>query len=370
MRILIAPDKFKGSLTAAEVSDAVEAGLIQAGSHAKMRKIPLADGGEGTSSILTEWFGGDKVNLRVSDPLGRPVDAFYGISPDGVRAFIEMSAASGLELLQPTERNPLRTTTYGTGELIRDAIRRGVSEVVLGIGGSATNDLGTGMAQALGYTFLDDTGRKITPSGQTLRQISTIVEPPDVAELKKIQFTVLSDVTNPLYGPTGAAHVFAPQKGADQEIVRVLDLGLRHLADLILREFGIDLNFQGAGASGGLGAGSLFFLDARLIPGSRYILQTLDIENEVQAADFVVTGEGRLDDQSLSGKVVGSVLDLCSQYRKPCVIICGKNTLSENTISSLGNVRVFSLASLTDDETHSILHARELIATLIRTIRF
>lgn len=363
MRIVIAPDKFKGSLTAEEVCAAIAAGVRHAVTATDIIEIPLADGGEGTSAVLNRAFGGHDVTARVSDPLGRNIDAVYGISADGKKAFIEMSAASGLQLLKESERNPMLTSTVGTGELILHAVENGAKEIVLGIGGSATNDMGIGMASALGYRFLDSDENEVSPIGANLEQVTRIVAP-KVNKLAGITITVLCDVANPLFGEMGAARVFAPQKGADAAAVQRLDYGLTHIAGVIQREFNIDVNFPAAGAAGGLGAGAHFFLGGQLVRGINYILDNLMVENEIARADLVITGEGKLDTQSLSGKVIAGVSALCQRHHKPFIIITGRNTLTPEQLHELGTAKVYALSDITDEST-AMRHATELISRIV-----
>jgi glycerate 2-kinase len=363
MRIVIAPDKFKGSLSAEEVCAAIVSGVRHAVTATDIIEIPLADGGEGTRAILTKASGGRDVTVRVSDPLGRSIDAVYGISADGRKAFIEMSAASGLQLLKPTEHNPLNTSTVGTGELIRHALANGAREIVLGIGGSATNDMGIGMATVLGYRFLDSEEKELSPIGANLEHVAKIT----VAEVNKLAgviVTVLCDVANPLYGEIGAAHIFAAQKGADAAAIQRLDYGLSHIAGVIQRQFNVDVNFPGAGAAGGLGAGAHFFLGGNLVRGITYVLEALSVESEIANADLVITGEGKLDTQSLSGKVISGVAALCQRHHKPFIIVTGRNTLTPEQLHDLGPAKVYALADITDEST-AMAHATELISRTV-----
>jgi glycerate 2-kinase len=324
VNILVAPDKFRGSLEAVGVCNAIESGILLAYPAANVTTIPLADGGEGTSRILTRQAGGREVIVTVNDPLGRPVDASYGLSADNEVAFIEMAAASGLGLLANDERNPLLTSTYGTGELIKDAIGRGVRKIILGIGGSATTDGGIGMAAALGYSFLDQNGVELTPNGAALTQIHSIVKPQNDPGLSDITIVVACDVTNPLYGPAGAAHVYGPQKGADPEMVALLDNGLKKLSHVAGETFGRDVSdVPGAGAAGGLGAGCMWFLNATLKDGISIVMEQCNIAALVEKADLVITGEGKVDEQTLSGKVVKGLAELCKGNNVPLAVVCG-----------------------------------------------
>lgn len=350
MTILIAPDKFKGSLSAKEVCEAVSTGLLKLDPSLSIISVPLADGGEGTSELLTINSGGSVINCSVSDPLFRKINASYGISGDGTTAFIEMASASGLHLLTKEERNPLNTTTYGTGELIKDAIARGVTKIILAIGGSATNDAGIGMAAALGMKFKDKKGDELQPIGSNLIYIHSIVDDHFLIKKNKIQFVVLCDVDNELYGPHGAAFVYGPQKGADDQGVQLLDQGLKHFAAIVEKELNVDIHFPGAGAAGGLGAGSKVFLNAAFTRGIDFILKALKLEDQIKLADLVITGEGKMDEQTLSGKVVMGVTELAHKYRKPILAIVGKNELSDEKIRLMGLKKVIELV---DEETSS-----------------
>jgi glycerate 2-kinase len=366
MRILIVPDKFKGSLTAQEVCAAVEEGIHASGINAKVKSIPLADGGEGTCAILTNFFRGKEITIRVHDPLGRIIQTSYGISDDLEKAFIEMSSASGLQLLKARERNPLMTSTVGVGELIDNAVNRGVKEVIVGIGGSATNDAGIGMATALGYRFLDKDGNELSPTGENLQHINEIREPSNLINFRKINFTILCDVKNPLFGKDGAAFTFGPQKGADPNEVERLDKGLRHFNEIVKSHFKIDLNFPGAGAGGGMGAGCFFFLKGKLTPGIDYIMEVLSVEEEILKSELVITGEGKLDEQSLSGKVVSGISQICMRLKKNCIIVTGKNTLKKYQVEQLGDVKVLSLVDAAIDETYALANGYDLIKRAIQ----
>jgi glycerate 2-kinase len=365
MRILIAPDKFKGSLTAQQVCAAVDQGIQASGIKAKVKSIPLADGGEGTCSILTNFFKGQEATISVSDPLGRTIQTSYGMSGDRQRAFIEMSSASGLQLLKDEERNPLKTSTIGVGEIIVDAMKHGVKEIIIGIGGSATNDAGTGMARALGYRFLDKDANEISPSGENLQHIHEIREPSHLRNLREINFTVLCDVKNPLFGKEGAAFTFGPQKGAAPNVVAQLDQGLEHFNEIVKSNFRTDLNFPGAGAGGGMAAGCFFFLNGKIKSGIEYIMEVLSVEDEILKSDLVITGEGKLDEQSLSGKVVSGVLQICRRLKKTCIIITGRNTLKKSQVKELGDVEVLSLVNDEIDQEFALANSHELIKKAI-----
>ncbi len=334
VKILIAPDKFKGSLTADQVCDAAYS--VLAGRGHEVRSRPLADGGDGTFQVLIKHFKARVVEARVHDPLMRKITARYGLSGDGTTAFIEMASASGLELLRKEERNPLLTTTLGTGELVADALDKGAKEIILGIGGSATNDAGVGMALALGYTFYNNE-RSFQPiGGALLKEISKIDRQTARSTIASTKITTLCDVKNPLTGDNGAARVFATQKGATAEAVVMLEENLKHLKKLLKEHFGFDADFPGAGAAGGLGAGAKFFLNAQLVNGMQYISGITHLEDEISWADAVITGEGKLDTQSLSGKVVDYVATLCRRHHKKLIVLCGACDLNDEQLRLLG----------------------------------
>ena len=340
-KIVIASDSFKGSLTSLEVAGNAEKAVREVFPLCEVVKVNVADGGEGTMDALQHTLGGTKVNLRVSDPLGRPVDAHYVILDDGITAVIEMSVASGLTLLSPEERDPSKTSTYGTGELIRDALSKGCDKFLVGIGGSATNDAGMGMLQALGYRFLDADGAELEPVGGSVGMVEDIEIPvsgelsdvgngitnlTDAASrlLSNAAFIVACDVKAPLYGPEGAAYVFAPQKGASPQMVQSLDAGLRHFAEVAARVTGADFSqIQGAGAAGGLGYAFREFLGARLERGVEMVLDAIGFDEIIEGADLVITGEGRIDGQTLTGKTPFGVARRAMQQGIPVVAIGG-----------------------------------------------
>jgi glycerate kinase len=365
VNILVAPDKFKGSLTAKEVCAAIEKGLLKINSSLSINLIPMADGGEGTCELLTDKSKGTIISTEVSDPLFRKITASYGISGDGSTAFIEMASASGLVLLSKEERNPLKTSTYGTGELIADAITRGVNKIILTIGGSATNDAGLGMAAALGVKFLNQENETLASIGENLIHLRKFQFDNFLLNTKKISFFVLCDVDNELYGKHGAAYVYASQKGADEEAVQQLDRGLRNFEQVAKSQCNQKVDFKGAGAAGGLGAGARLFLNAEFNSGIDFILQTLHVEEQIKWADLVITGEGKMDSQTLSGKVVMGVAQLATHYGKPTIAIVGKNELAQQDIKTLGLKEVIALVNKKTTQTEAMTHTSELIVERI-----
>lgn len=323
-KVALAIDSFKGSLSSREAEEAFEQGFRRAIPDCEVVKVEIADGGEGTVETLTEALGGRCIDIEVHDPLHRPITARYGTIEGGRVAIIEMAAASGLALLAPEERNPLLTSTYGTGEMIADAIQRGCRKVLLGIGGSATNDGGVGALRALGFRFLDCRGEELCGGGEILAKIDRIEYQERYKELSECEFTIACDVTNPLYGASGAAYVFAPQKGADEAMVEALDRGLRNFARVVEGYNGSMIGeLQGAGAAGGLGGGLKALLDARLVRGIDMVLEAVGFADKIKGCDLVVTGEGRIDRQTLMGKAPSGVLAVAMAQGIPTIAIGG-----------------------------------------------
>lgn len=324
MKIVIAPDSFKESLTALEVANAIEAGFKQIYPDAEYVKIPMADGGEGSVQSLVDATGGAFVEVAVTAPLGNPTTGFLGISGDKQTAFIEMAAASGLHLVPMEQRNPLNTTSYGTGELIKKALDLGVKKILLGIGGSATNDGGVGMLQALGISFKDSNGQEIGRGGGALSQIVSISTENLDSRLAQVTFEVACDVNNPLCGPTGASAIFGPQKGATPAMVAELDKGLVHFARQVEQQLGIAIaDKPGAGAAGGMGGGLLLLPNTQLKAGVQIIIEATKLAEHVKDADLVITGEGRMDAQSIAGKTPVGVARTAKQFGKPVIAIVG-----------------------------------------------
>lgn len=344
MKIVIAPDSYKESLSALQVATQIEAGFREIFPDASFVKLPVADGGEGTVEAMVAATQGDIVQIKVTGPLGEPVDAFYGVSGDQQCAFIEMAAASGLEQVPVAKRNPLVTTSWGTGELIRHALDSGVKHIIIGIGGSATNDGGIGMVQALGAKLLDSHGEPLGPGGGELQKLASV----DISELdkrlKECRIEVACDVNNPLIGEEGASAVFGPQKGATPEMVRQLDRALEHYAKIISRDLDIDvLNLPGGGAAGGMGAALYAFCGAELRRGIEIVTEALNLDELVRDADLVITGEGRIDSQSIHGKVPIGVAKVAKRYNKPVIGIAGSLTRDVGIVHQHGLDAVFSV---------------------------
>lgn len=325
----------------------------------------MADGGEGTCDLLTHFILGKFITTQVQDPLGRRINAQYGTSQDGSLAYIEMAHASGLQLLNPAERNCSLTSTYGTGQLIVHAMDGGAAEVVIGIGGSATNDAGTGMAQALGFRLQSKTSYALKGIGANLIQMKCIDDSQIHPRLKQTRFTVLCDVDNPLFGVRGAAYTFAKQKGASDEEIKMLDDGLRNFSML-----GAELNFPGAGAAGGLGAGAKLFLQAKIQSGIAFVMDFVKLEEKIIWADVVITGEGKIDHQTLSGKVVNGVAMLVKKHHKKLIAVCGACELAQDQAQSLGLSQVITLKAVDMPEHYAIKNAASILSQQMSQVTF
>lgn len=344
MKIVIAPDSFKESLSAMQVATAIEQGFREIYPDAQYVKLPMADGGEGTVESMVEATEGHYHFIDVTGPLGTPVQARWGILGDGKTAVIEMAAASGLHHVPPEHRNPLLTTSYGTGELILAALDRGVEHIILGIGGSATNDGGAGMLQALGIDLLDEKGDALPEGGGALSKLATIDTSRADPRLKTVSITVACDVNNPLCGPTGASAIFGPQKGATEAMVAALDGALAVYGKRLQEFTGRDvMNAPGAGAAGGMGAALLGLLGADLKPGVEIVINALQLERLVADASLVITGEGRLDSQSICGKTPIGVARCAKRYQKPVIALAGGLTQDHQIVHEHGLDAVFSV---------------------------
>ena len=324
MNIVIAIDSFKGSLTSLDAGMAAAEGIVRAIPDAKISVRPIADGGEGTVEALCLGLGGIKMAIDVTGPLGEKVKAEYGLIPKTKTAIIEMSAASGITLVSDDKRNPLNTTSYGVGELIADAIKRGCRSFIIGIGGSATNDGGIGMLQALGFDILNGDGKNVSFGAKGLEEIKTISTENVIPELSECSFSIACDVTNPLCGENGCSKVFGPQKGADEAMISNMDKWLSDYADLTKTIFpNADKNAKGAGAAGGLGFAFMTFLNGQLTGGIDLILRETRLEEYIKTADIVVTGEGRLDSQTVMGKAPSGVASIAKKYGKKVIAFSG-----------------------------------------------
>jgi glycerate kinase len=366
MRIVVAPDKFEGSLTADQAARAIEAGLLRARPDAEVVRLPVGDGGAGTLAAVVA-AGFERVPVRATGPTGEPVEA--AIAVRGASAFVEMAEASGLRRLPGGRKAPRDATTYGTGELIRAALDRGARELVLGIGGSATTDGGTGMASALGARFLDDQGRELPPGGAALLRLARIDTAGLDPRIAEVEVTVASDVDNPLVGPEGAAAVYGPQKGAGPDDVLLLDSALRRFARVLADDLGLDLaDTPGAGAAGGLGAGAIAFLGATLRPGIDLVLDLVHFSDAVAGADLVITGEGKLDGQSLRGKAPLGVATAAARQGVPVVAVGGVVEVTQRELRAAGFEEAHALTSIEPDVERCIAEAAKLLERLAERV--
>lgn len=348
MKIVIAPDSFKDSLSAIRVCDAIEKGVKKVLPDSDVVKLPMSDGGEGTVEALVSSTNGRIEWEMVRDPMGDEVKAHYGILGDGKTAVIEMASASGLPLVPPGKRNPLYTTTYGTGELILAALEKGCHEFIIGIGGSATNDLGTGMAQALGVVFYDKSGKKIEDymNGDFLGKAGSIDFSGLLPAIKKIRFTVACDVKNPLLGPSGCAHVYARQKGATDEIVEKLESNMTYFVDILEKTIGRKVrDTEGAGAAGGLGAGLIAFVNGKLEKGIEIVLKASGFAERIKGASLILTGEGKIDYQTAFGKTLSGI---AREARKQAIPVIGIGGIIADGIDILYEIGMSSFFSICD----------------------
>lgn len=378
MRVLIAPDSFKGSLSAEQVAKSIKRGIEQACQATSQKNeewlidiCPMADGGEGTVDALVYNTGGQKIKSVVNDPLGRSIVAEYGILGDKTTAIIEMAAASGLPLLTAEERNPLQTSSYGTGQLIADALSRGCRSLLIGIGGSATNDGGMGMLAALGYRFLDADGRVLTSCGRHLQEIKTIDERGALPVLKAARFRVACDVDNPLLGEKGATAVYGPQKGADSAMVKQLEQGMNNYATVIEEYLGrVVRQVPGAGAAGGLGAGLLAFLGAELVSGFSLVSQTVDLPGQVRRGNYqlLITGEGQMNHQTLHGKLPYGISQLGVENRIPVIAFVGGLGEGYEAMYDAGLTSVFSLVSSPMSLKTAMHHSDQLLTSVVERV--
>jgi glycerate kinase len=362
MKILIATDKFKDSLTAKAVCDGLKRGILRTFSNAEIEILPLADGGEGTLETLQSVWGGELINCEVHDPLSRKIKATYLWIEEKKTAIIEMARASGIELLTQNERNCLITNTFGTGELIKNALEKGAKEIILTVGGSATNDAGVGMASALGYEFLDKNEANLEPIGKNLGEIFTINSNHKHAKLSHTKIIVATDVTNPFYGKDGAAYVFSPQKGADEKAVEILDFGLKSINELIKEEFKVDLQtVAGSGAGGGIGGGAVCFLNAEIKSAGEWILGVNQVENKLKNADILITGEGKIDCQTWQGKLISQLVLQAKMTQTPVILVCGTLQDVDSIIPQEGILFASSILNEPMNLEKALKNASELV---------
>ncbi len=337
MKLVLAPDKYKGSLTGVEFCDAAEKGIRMVFKDAEIMRVPLADGGDGTIEVVKEYLNADLITLQVSDPLFRQIQSSYLLSRDHKTAFIEMSEASGYKLLQKNELNASETTTLGTGELVVDALNNGVEKIILGIGGSATNDGGMGVACALGYNFFDENGVSLKPTGENLIKVRQVNKTAIHKRLADVKVKVACDVSNPFYGPNGAAYMYAEQKGVPKNETKNLDEGLKNFSRVIKAELGIDVqNIKGSGAAGGLGGGAIAFLNGELKSGIELVKEIANFDSKIKDADWIITGEGKLDMQTLSGKTIAGILRSAKEKNIPVAALCGILDIPKRDLKNFG----------------------------------
>ncbi len=355
MKIVVAPNSFKGSLSASQAAAAIARGVRSALPDADVLEIPVADGGEGTVEALVSARRGTYRSVEVEGPLGDPVQATYGLIDDGRTGVVELASASGLTLIPAGKRDPRKTSTYGFGQLLDAVLKQGVASIIAGIGGSATNDGGAGMAQALGYRLLDATGRDLPRGGAELARLERLDAAAFDAGWRSISLMVACDVTNPLTGPQGASYIYGPQKGADAKAVRELDQALAHLAEIIERDLGKRVaDVPGAGAAGGAGAGLIAFLDAKLVPGAPLVVDASGFDQALPGARLVITGEGRVDGQTAFGKAPGEVAKRARAAGIPTLLLAGSKGPGWETLISMGVTSVVTLAQEGDPEGHNL----------------
>ncbi len=364
LNILVVPDSFKDTATSLEVSQAIENAIFSVWPSAQTVGVPMADGGEGSLDALHAAMGGRWCRHQVQDPLGRSIEARYLLA--GQTAYVELAEASGLQLLEPAERSAQATSTFGTGLLMQHALDEGAQEIVLCIGGSATNDAGAGIAHALGYQFIRADGSAYLPVGATLSQLAQVQWP---SNKRKPKITVLCDVNNPFTGPDGAVFTYGPQKGAKAPDLEMMENGMLHFRDLIHTQQGINLDdLPGAGAAGGVGGGMVAFFNADLVNGATHLLEALKLREKCQAADLIITGEGRIDGQTKHGKLIAGVVGLAKEYEKPVIAICGAMKLDHRELDDLGLTAAFSIQQDIGDWDLAKQKTTENIETTIRQI--
>lgn len=369
MHIVIAPDSYKESLSALEVANVIEQGFQQVLPDATYTKIPVADGGEGTLQAIVDAKAGRYITVDVSDPLGRPIQAQYGLVDKDSVAIIEMATASGLTLLHKDERNPLITTTYGTGELIKDALDKGARTIVLAIGGSATNDGGTGMLSALGIQFLDGNDQVLPNGGEALQQLVTIDLSQLDARVAECHFEIACDVDNPLIGERGASAIFGPQKGASPDDVQTLDTALNHYADISAQLLVKDhRHTSGAGAAGGMGFAALAFLKGELKPGIQIVTDIVNLTERIKNADLVITGEGKIDKQTIFGKTPIGVAKVAKQFDIPVIGIAGALGADAYHVHPHGIDAIFTITQRPEPLENALKDTRENLLSLSRNI--
>ncbi|NLM49414.1 MAG: glycerate kinase [Clostridiaceae bacterium] len=370
-KVLLIPDSFKGTMSSAEICDIMERAILENYKDIDIVKIPVADGGEGSVDAFLAAMGGEKVKIKVKGPFFNEIDSFYGIIEGGKTAVIEMAAASGLPLVEG-KANPSKTTTYGVGQLMEDALNKGCKKIIMGLGGSSTNDAGCGAAAALGVKFYDKDGKEFIPTGGTLKDVFRIDKSNLNPLLKNVEIITMCDIDNPLYGENGAAYIFGPQKGADENMVKELDAGLRHIAGVIEKDMGEKIAGQkGAGAAGGMGAGMVAFFGSKLQMGIETVLDTVKFDELLSDADLVITGEGKIDHQSIRGKVVIGIAKRSKEKNVPLVAIVGDIGNGIDKAYELGVSGIFSINRVAVPYKEAKLRAKEdLYLTVDNLMKF
>lgn len=366
-KILIIPDSFKGTLTARQVSEIVSSRVAVHFKKVKIVSIPIADGGEGSVECLINVLKGKKIHSYVCGPFGNTVNAAWGILNYST-AIIEIASCAG-HFEEKSNNTPLDSTTFGVGEIIIKAIEYGCKKIIICLGGACTNEAGCGLAAALGFSFLDKDGKSFLPTGRTLKEIERIDGSNINSLLKDIQFVTLVDVNNPLYGKNGAAYIFSPQKGADSKTVVELDEGLYHISNVIKNDLGIDVsNIRGAGASGGTGAGMVAFLRSDIQMGIDFVIKELNLEEEIKTSSLVITGEGKVDSQSLNGKVISGIGKCAKKYNVPVIILTGKADIDNTLLYDLGITSIFQMNRFSEELIYDYDDNKERLENLVDNI--
>jgi glycerate kinase len=364
MKIVLIPDKFKGSLSAAEVINALTKGIIRANPNTIISSLISSDGGDGFLDAVEQTIAVDKIYCEAIDPLGRPISAPYLYHSEKKTAYIELAQCSGMVLLSKEERNPLKTSTMGTGLQIKHALKQGAEVIYIGLGGSATNEGGIGIAHGLGFRFLDKNGGVLSPTGQNLSHIHTIDSNGVSSDLKNIQFHAVNDVNNPLTGPNGAAFVYARQKGADADQIKALDAGLSQLNKIVEGKWQqLNAELPGAGAAGGTAYGLKSFLGASFVKGIDFMFALSDVDKvfKEKDVDLIITGEGAIDDQTLHGKLIHGVLELAKKYNTPVIAVCGLLELDKSTAEAIGLKTILEIRDKDRSTEYSMKHAAQLV---------
>jgi glycerate kinase len=362
MKIIVAPDKFKGSLSSMQACKAIEAGIRKVFPSAEIVLFPMADGGDGFDEVLQHYLHTNTIDCNTVDPLMRQITASYQYNTSSKIAIIALSAASGLVLLENEKRTPMFTSTYGSGLIIRHAIEQGAEKIILGLGGSATNDAGMGILLALGFQLLDENGVAVDPVGKHLKRISRIIPP---AKIPAVDFEIACDVENVLFGKDGAAFVYGAQKGASGEEMILLDEGLQHIAEVIKMQTGKSIaGIKGTGAAGGVAAGLMAYFDCKIISGAAMVIAASGISKEVNSAAFIITGEGKLDEQSINGKVIQHIAELGKQEQVPVIALCGAADISQSQMIHSGLSGVYQLMNENITRQYAVDNAAVLLTAL------